>query len=237
MRFRCLECGSGYDQHYPFCARCWRSGSIVPWASRPRAAVDYKPGYATARDIARMAWRTVDQGAYPELALGAGALVLISGPPGSGKSTMAARLLDAVKGPVLLVASEEGISPSLSARLLRVGVKRETFHVLTRATVDAVVGFAAEREVVALAVDSVTEAAWSASELRHVLEVVPSLDLLIGVLQVTKDGLPAGAMQLQHESDVHVAVEGLRWSTIKSRYGAAGIGGEVLQARKEALAC
>lgn len=233
--WRCLECGAGYEQHFPFCARCWRTGSIVPWASRPRAALDAKPGYATARDIARMAWRSVEQSAYPSLKLGAGALVLVSGPPGSGKSTMTARLLDAVKGPVLLVASEEGISPALSARLIRCGVKRDDFHVLSRATVDAVVAFAGEHEVVALAVDSVTEAAWTASELRHVLEVVPTLDLLVAVLQVTKSGLPAGAMALQHECDVHVAVDGMRWSITKTRYGEP-VSGDVFPSTKEEAA-
>jgi len=59
--------------------------------------------------------------------------------------------------------------------------------------------------------------------------LVPSLDLLIGVQQVTKDGQPAGLMGLQHESDVQVAVEDMQWSLRKSRYqDLANVGGEVL---------
>lgn len=217
--WRCLECGALYAQHFALCSACWRSGAIVPSPQRLRAAVDYRPGVSDARSITRMAWKTVEhEGAYPELRLGAGALVLVSGPPGSGKSTLASRLVDAVRGPALLVAAEEGISPSLAARLLRCNVKREDFHVLTRSTVDTVVAFAAERKIAACAIDSVQEIAWSASELRHVLEVVPTLDALVAVMQVTKAGLPAGAMALQHEADVHVTVEGMRWTLAKSRY-------------------
>lgn len=180
-----------------------------------------------------MAWQQVQQEAYPGLQLGAGALVEVSGPPGAGKSSWACRLVDSIKGPALLVAAEEGISPSLAARLLRCNVRRADFHVLTRATVDAAVAFARRVKAVAMIVDSVQEATWTASELRHVLEVCDSLSLLVAVLQVTKAGLPAGAMALQHEADVHVTVEEMRWSLIKSRYqDLVGVGGAVL-ARQE----
>ncbi len=215
------------------CVSCFRSGAIVPVPRRQGAAVDAQPGVSDARALARMAWKSIEQAAYPELRLGAGALVEASGPPGSGKSTFACRLADAVDGPALLVAAEEGISPSLAARLLRCSVKRPDFHVLTRASVDTVVGFARERKAVACVIDSVQEAAWTAADLRHLLEVVPTLDLLVAVLQVTKDGLPAGAMALQHECDVHVSVEAMTWSLIKSRYqDLAGVGGPVLPTRR-----
>lgn len=183
-----------------------------------------------------MQWRELQQSAYPDLRLGAGALLLISGAPGQGKSTVATRLLDSMDGAVLLVSAEEALGPALAARLSRCGVRRENFHVLTNASCDAVVEFARKKNVVALGVDSVTEAAWTARELRHVLEVVPSLDLLIGVLQVRKDGLPAGAVALQHESDAHVAVEGMRWSLLKSRYQVLDVGGDVLPSKEGAHA-
>jgi len=232
LAWRCLECGSGYEAHYPFCARCWRSGSIVPQAHRARAAVDSQPGQSNARDIAKMRFRLVEQTAYPRLELGARALLLLSGPPGSGKSSAGTRLVDSMNGPVVYLSSEEGIGPALSARLLRCGVARDSFHVLTRATVDQVVQFVRDKRAVALVVDSVTEAAWSARELRHLLELAPTLDLLVAILQVTKGGLPAGAMSLQHEADAHVAVDGMRWQLVKSRYQDTSLSGDVLPVKQ-----
>jgi predicted ATP-dependent serine protease len=192
--------------------------------------VDYQPGVSNARALAGMAWKKVEHaGAYEELVIGAGALVLVSGPAGSGKSSWSCRFADAVKGSVLDVAAEEGISPSLAARLLRCNVKRPDFHVLTRASVDTAVAFATKHKAVACVVDSVQEAVWTAHELRHVLEVVPSLDVLVAVMQVTKAGLAAGSNAYQHECDVHVRVEAMGWNLVKSRYqDLAGVGGPVL---------
>lgn len=172
--WRCLECEAHYDEHFPICASCFRTGAIVPVPRR---------------------------------------------------------------GPALLVAAEEGLGPTLASRLLRCNVKRADFHVLTRASVDTVVAYAVERKVVTAVVDSVQEGAWTAGELRHLLEVVPTLDLLVSVIQVTKEGLPAGAMALQHECDAHVAAEAMRWRLVKSRYQElAGVGADVQPRAAEAAA-
>jgi hypothetical protein len=56
----------------------------------------------------------------------------------------------------------------------------------------------------------------------------------VGVVQVTKAGLPAGAMALQHEADVCVAVDGMSWALAKSRYqDLTDVGGAVLPRQKE----
>lgn len=232
--WRCVECGSLFAEHFAMCSACWRAGSLVPVAHRLRAAVDYQPGVSNARALAGMAWKRVEHpGVYDPLVLGAGALVLVSGPPGSGKSSLSARLANAVKGPVLYVAAEEGISPSLAARLARCGVRRADFHVLTRASVDTAVAFATKHKPVACVVDSVQEAVWTAHELRHVLEVVQSLAVLLAVMQCTKAGLAAGSNAYQHECDVHVRVEAMAWNLAKSRYqDLAGVGGPVLPGKE-----
>lgn len=227
--WRCLACGALYEARFAFCSGCWAQGQIVPQPRRLSAEVDSLPGEASARDIARMNWQQVPHEVYAELVVGQGALVEVSGQPGAGKSSFACRLLDSIPGTVVLVSAEEGLSPSLSARLSRCRVARGDFRVLTRASVDAVVARTVELKAVALCVDSVSEVAWSASELRHILEVIPTLAVLIAVLQVTKQGLPSGANALLHEADVHVSVESMRWSLKKSRYqDLAAVGGDVL---------
>lgn len=232
MLWRCVACGAFYDKHLLVCTSCWRDGQVAPCAHRQTANIDLIPATSDARALARMGWRVLEHpGVYETLVLGLGALVLVSGPPGAGKSSWACRLLDAIPGPVVLVAAEEGLAPSLAARLWRCRVKRPDFGVIARASVDAVVEFAIARKAVAVAIDSVQEAAWNTPELRHLLAVVPTLDLLIGVQQVTKDGHPAGLMALQHESDIQVAVEGMEWRLKKSRYqDLADVGGLVLPA-------
>ena len=82
-----------------------------------------------------------------------------------------------------------------------------------------------------MVVDSVQEASWSASELRHALEVLPELGLLVAVMQVTKAGLPAGSNSLIHECDVHIVVEDMVWALRKSRFqDTSNVGGRVLPA-------
>lgn len=202
---------------------------ILPWADRLRAAVDTVPAISNARALSRQAWASIEQHAYPELLLGPGALVVVDGPPGAGKSSWACRLADAVRGPALLVSSEEGLGPTLTARLLRCAVKRDDFHVVSRASVDAAVELARKVGAVSLVLDSVQSAVWSSDELRHVLSVVDDLAVLIAVLQVRKDNLPAGSNTFIHEADVRVRVEDGRWALAKSRYQPLGdVGGGVL---------
>jgi len=176
-----------------------------------------------------MSWAFVDHSAYSELQVGAGCLALVSGLPSAGKSTFACRLADSVSGPVLYIASEEGISPTMSARLLRCGVKRDDFLIVTRASCDQAVGFIEKHGAVVAVLDSAQESAWSPRELRHVLEIAPKLQLLIAVMQSIKDGSPAGAQTYYHEADVHVAVAAGGWNLRKSRYqDLSGVGGDVL---------
>jgi len=232
--FRCVDCGAFWDRWWSTCARCFRQGVVIPHAERARAAVDAMPGVTTARALSRMIWQEVVQPSYPELRLGTGALVEVYGPPGAGKSSWACRLADAVEGPALLVAAEEGLSPSLAARLARCDVRRADFHVITRASVDAAVSHAHGVKAVSMIVDSLQEASYTANELRHILELCPSLQLLVAVLQITKAGLPAGSNALQHEADVVVNVDAMKWSLTKSRYqDLSGVGGDVLPTREK----
>ena len=186
--------------------------------SRVRALVDYAPEVTTARELAGTAWKKIDTSAYPTLRLGRGALVVVSGSPGAGKSTMTTRAIDGIRGSVVLASIEEPPGPSLGARLIRAGVKRETFLVVGRATVDQLVEIVRANDAVGLVVDSVQPSDYSPRDLRHLLAVLPKLEVIFAVAQVNAAGRIAGVRALEHEADVVIECEAMRWRLMKSRY-------------------
>jgi predicted ATP-dependent serine protease len=227
--FRCVLCAAAVPVRVTSCPSCFSSGTMLPAVLRPPAHLDSEPARATARELSSMAWRHVELRTIPGLIVGVGGLLLVAGPPGSGKSTLAARALDGVRGPVLLVSSEEGLGPTLAARLARVGVRRADFHVLAGGTVDGVVDELRRVRARACAVDSIQIGAWTAQDLRRLLAVVEGLDLLIAVSQVNKAGAHHGLNALAHEADVVLRVEALRWTATKSRYQPLPVEGGVLR--------
>ena len=233
--WRCIECPALYAEHHTMCWGCWNRGCIVPVVHRLHAALDYVHHETTARALAGLSFKKIEQARYPSLMLGWGAFVNLNGAPGAQKSTMGLCLADAIRGPALLVSAEEGLSPTLSARLLRCGVKRDDFHIVTRASVDVAVAVATRVNAASCVLDSLQESTWLPRDCRAVLEQVKTLGVLVTVSQVTKDGSAAGSNKYMHEADVVIHVESGAWNLTKSRYqDIAGIGGRVLREEEAA---
>lgn len=226
--WRCVACGAFFATHAAGCTTCFASGSLLRVGHRPPAAVDALPEVTDARALAKAAWTVVETRAFPALQLCTGALVVVYGPPGNGKSTFATRVLDGLAGPVVLASVEEAPGPSLHARLARCRVRRPDFVIVGRASVDQIATCVRERGAVGVAIDSVQTAAFTPEELRHLLVVLPRLRVLIAVSQVNKRGEVEGRERLRHEADVVVACSAMRWTVEKSRYQQVGIGGDVL---------
>jgi predicted ATP-dependent serine protease len=220
----CLACGARYEGHRTFCGRCWAQGQIVDIGRRLAADVDAEPEALSALDLARMTWATVESSRYPELRMGRGCFLLVKGRRGSGKSSLVTGLLDGVKAPVLLLSVEEPPGPSLAARLLRVGVKRDDYGIASRASVDQVAAMLRQSKAAALAIDSVQRAAYSARDIRHLLAVIPTLALVVCVSQVNAEGEVRGGEEYGHECDVLIDVADMRWTIAKSRYQESGAG-------------
>src|SRR5690242_1883554 len=119
--YRCLVCASVFAAYVPVCSYCWEAHSLVLSPQRARAAVDGEVELTTARELARAQYQDVNLAAYPSLELRRGALVVLLGPRGSGKSTFVLRALDSLSAPTLLLSVEEPCGPSLQARASRVG--------------------------------------------------------------------------------------------------------------------
>lgn len=222
--FRCLACGTSFPTYAPVCSWCWAGHSLVLAPERPRAAFDGEPELLTARELAKTTYQSFDVPAYPGLVLKRGALVVLVGKRGSGKSTMAARMLDSIPAQTLLVSVEEPAGPSVAARLARIGAHDDRMLVCSRATVDQLVGIVRKHKVAAIGVDSAQRALFEARDLRHLLVALPTVATVVAVSQVNRDGDVRGGEELAHECDVLIEVEDLHWKISKSRYQPEGEG-------------
>lgn len=224
--YLCFQCSTGYPAHQSFCWVCLSAGTIIVAPQRPPSAVAGELQAATARDLVARAWTLIEPSAYPSLRLLRGALVVLYGPPGAGKSTMLVRLLDSLQTPVVLFTAEERLGPTVGERLARLGVTRSDFHLVGQSSVDDLVAFCRRVRAHALGLDSVTATTLTVADLRRVAHAA-GVGVCAATLQVTKSGTAAGSNMLLHEADVVLRLDGLAWTVEKSRYQPAGVAAAV----------
>jgi len=223
----CRECGFRTAKWFGKCGGCGAFGSVEEEISRPagRSAsavlpidqVPLTPGRRERTGIGELD-RALGGGLVP------GAVVLLAGDPGIGKSTLLLSALDrlARPQPVLYVSGEESLQ-QIRLRGERLGTLSPGLHLL--AETDAVVALEHARKLRprVLAVDSIQTLALSALEsapgsVTQVREVGHRLAsfakdtdipvILVG--HVTKDGSIAGPRVLEHLVDTVLFFEGDR---------------------------
>ena len=204
--------------------------SVILSPRRRAAGVDGGFEVTSARDLVKQRWNAIDVSSVArDLRIQRRALVVIGGPPGAGKSTLALRLLCAPGTPAVLLSAEERLGASVGERLERLGIHRADLHVVGRGSVDALVDFIREKRCRLLCVDSVQATSLLPSDLRGLINAL-DLDALIAVSQVTKTGDLRGTHQLRHEADVVIeVVDGGQWNVTKSRFAATGVAGETFK--------
>jgi predicted ATP-dependent serine protease len=157
--------------------------------------------------------------ACPDLRVGLGAVVVIWGQPGAGKSELAARWLASFTGPTVYYAAEEGIGVTVGERLRRVGAPAESMRVVGQTTLDDLARLCVRAK--ALLIDSITVTTLSPKDVRT-LSLNLRLPVVFVVSQVTKDGSLRGTNELLHEADLGVEVTAGKWRVVKSRYQPLG---------------
>ncbi len=169
-----------------------------------------------------------------------GSMVLVSGDPGIGKSTLLLQMVSLLteRGDVLYVSGEES-AQQIKLRAQRLGIDGDRLYLLNETNVDAIVAHIQQLKPCLAVVDSIqtvylehlTSAAGSVSQVRESASRLMRLAkgqsipiFLVG--HVTKAGAIAGPRVLEHIVDTVLYLEGDRFHayrllrSVKNRFGA-----------------
>ena len=168
-----------------------------------------------------------------------GALMLLAGDPGIGKSTLTMQLCGAIKteASVLYVSGEES-RQQLKMRAQRLDVKNEKLMILTENNLEAIEAQIQKIKPKLVILDSIqtvylpeiTSAPGSVSQLREctgrIMQWAKGMEISVIVVgHVTKDGSVAGPRVLEHMVDTVLFFEGERHNqfrilrALKNRFG------------------
>jgi DNA repair protein RadA/Sms len=255
-RYLCAECGAVSAKWQGQCADCGAWNTLTESLVAPVGRATGRAGYAGQAAVAQLDTLAgaPDRGAAARLATGfgefdrvlggglvPGAVVLLGGDPGVGKSTLLLQVaahLAAGQG-VLYITGEESVE-QVAERARRLGVAGQPLTLLAETRIDAIVETAAATRATVLVVDSMqtlfadnqTGAPGSVSQLRECVGQLTRYAKSSGtavfvVGHVTKEGVIAGPRVVEHMVDTVLYFEndpGSRFSmvrAVKNRFGAA----------------
>jgi len=249
--YRCSECGLEAAKWHGRCPECQAWGTLIEGGpaqvmlkrltAGPVSSPAQRIDQVSADQVSPQASGVAELDRVLGGGLTPGAVVLLAGEPGVGKSTL---LLAASKewatrgqGPVLIVSGEESAA-QVRLRADRMGALHPDIYLAAESDLAAVLGQVDQVRPRLLIVDSVqtiasAEVDGTAGGVSQVRAVAAALSavakernmacVLVG--HVTKDGAIAGPRVLEHLVDVVLQFEGDRHSTlrtirgVKNRYG------------------
>lgn len=253
--YQCQGCGALAPKWSGQCSDCgaWNTLVEIAYSGRPGAA-ENRPGDVSAeppRACMLEAISPAEEAGIPsgvgelDRVLGggivAGAVVLIGGDPGIGKSTLLLQMLAAATGEGkcsgLYVSGEES-AQQVALRSRRLGIDGARIKLLTETRLESILGVAAQEaprvmiidsiqtvftEALASAPGSVGQVRESAAQLIRFAKSSGASVFLVG--HVTKEGMIAGPRVLEHMVDTVLYFEGDDSSrfrilrSTKNRYG------------------
>ena len=246
--YRCAECGWTAVKWVGRCGECQAWGTVTevgaPTAVRTAAVSPARPARPIAEvDAEQARARTTGVGEFDRVLGGGivpGAVVLMAGEPGIGKSTLALDVAAraARSGQAVLYVSGEESAAQVKLRAERIGAVADTLYLASETDLATVLGQVEQTDPDLVVIDSVqtvasAEVDGSPGNVSQVREVAAALiqaaksrgtaAILVG--HVTKDGSIAGPRLLEHLVDVVVQFEGERHSrlrlvrAVKNRFG------------------
>ena len=244
--FVCRECGATSIKWLGKCPDCgsWDSFDEIAIEKKSTPAKQYQnkaekfseltlPEYLRAKTGMNELDRVLGGGLVD------GSVVLLSGEPGIGKSTLLLQICDVIsKTKSVLYVSGEESKGQLKLRAKRLGISGETLYLLTETDVDSVLAECEGLKPDVIIIDSIqtlsssrftsaqgsiTQVRESAMELINYAKRNSASVFLVG--HVTKDGGISGPKILEHMVDAVLYFEGERTNSyriiraIKNRFG------------------
>jgi DNA repair protein RadA/Sms len=253
--FICEKCDAQHPKWSGRCSECLAWGSLKEQANYKSQQPNNKPMAAAAKITS---FASVGSHSDKRLATGIaevdrvlggglipGSVILLSGEPGNGKSTLAGQVLDKIgrraerdnaPAKTLYVSGEES-AEQVKLRLERLGADFTNLHFLGETDASTVAAtIASERPTIAV-IDSIQTMRSGKSEAGSLAAIRAAAATLtegakssgvplIIIGQVTKEGVSAGPKSLEHLVDVVLVLEGDRESSYrilraeKNRFGA-----------------
>jgi DNA repair protein RadA/Sms len=262
IEFSCAECGFISAKWLGRCPECGQWDSLVERRA-PTSGVSKPVKFAAPRPLSRAAEqhlaRAVTGIEELDRVLGGGivpgAVILIGGDPGIGKSTLLLHMLSslAVQGSKVLYVTGEESAHQIGIRAERLAALHDNHYLATESSVEAILAMAREMKPALLAVDSIQtltsadhpSAAGSITQVREsaarLVELAKQEDIpVVLVGHVTKEGTLAGPRILEHMVDTVLYFEGDRnhvfriLRTVKNRFGSTNEIG-VFEMKEEGL--
>lgn len=262
IEFSCSECGFISAKWLGRCPDCGQWDSLIERRA-PRSVVSRSAEFEVPRPLSRPTEqhlaRAVTGIEELDRVLGGGivpgAVILIGGDPGIGKSTLLLHMLSslAVQGSKVLYVSGEESAHQIGIRAERLAAIHDNHYLATESSVEAILAMAREMKPTLLAVDSIQtltsidhpSAAGSITQVREsaarLVELAKQENIpVVLVGHVTKEGTLAGPRMLEHMVDTVLYFEGDRnhvfriLRTVKNRFGSTNEIG-VFEMKEEGL--